>query len=180
MHPEKFILYNTRSVQALQKLGIPWTRNWGRGRTYWDYLDFCKQLRAQFGLESLTDVDWFMYSLAMGFITVPDIGIWSLISNLKGHNLRTLNRHRPIHITNIDDKAVYYQLGSGIQYRIDRQKIEAAWQRLASEGFLNRYGDFKTRSNIYIAAILSNLPGVTFSPQKDLLEYNPTKKASLK
>jgi hypothetical protein len=72
MYPDDYILYNTRSIAALNILGIPWTRNWGQVKSYWAYCDFCQQFRHQFGFESLTDVDWFMYNLTVGLVKLPE------------------------------------------------------------------------------------------------------------
>ena len=67
MCPEKHILYNRRSVDALRVLGMSWPEKWQRRvETYVVYRDFCKQVQEHFQLRSLTDVDWFMYSVATG------------------------------------------------------------------------------------------------------------------
>ena len=67
--PEEHVLYNSRSVDALNILGISWPADWQRNvDTYVSYKDFCHQLRECLGFRSLTDVDWFMYNLATGQI----------------------------------------------------------------------------------------------------------------
>ena len=66
VYPEEQILYNSRTVDALEMLGISWPVNWQRNvDTYVTYKDFCKNLQREFGFRSLTDVDWFAYNLAM-------------------------------------------------------------------------------------------------------------------
>ncbi|MFW6116854.1 MAG: hypothetical protein ACOC6F_03925, partial [bacterium] len=65
MHPNDHILYNRRSVEALENLGVDWPPGWRQDiGTYSVYRIFCHELRHQLGLSSLTDVDRFMYHLA--------------------------------------------------------------------------------------------------------------------
>ena len=67
VYPEEHILYNSRSVDALKALGVSWPADWQRNvETYTAYRNFCQQLREHLGFRSLTDVDWFLYSLATG------------------------------------------------------------------------------------------------------------------
>jgi hypothetical protein len=69
LYPEEHVLYNGRSVAALAVLGVPWPSNWRHSvESYVEYRGFCRGLRDSLGLESLTDVDWFMYQLGTGEI----------------------------------------------------------------------------------------------------------------
>jgi len=69
VYPERHILYNRRSVDALKVLGMSWPANWrSDAATYVTYRDFCTQMQEHLGFHSLTDVDWFMYQLATGRI----------------------------------------------------------------------------------------------------------------
>lgn len=93
VYPERHILYNRRSVDALKMLGISWPANWQQKvGSYIAYRDFGQQLQERFGFESLTDVDWFMYKLGRGqlpfefregkavpSVEVPDIGIRHIV-----------------------------------------------------------------------------------------------------
>jgi protein-L-isoaspartate O-methyltransferase len=76
-YPDEHILYNNRSVDALEKLGMRWPPSWQRDAgTYQSYKRFCHQLRANLGFQSVSDVDWFMYRLGTGKVlfSVPGPG----------------------------------------------------------------------------------------------------------
>jgi len=63
-YPDEHILYNGRSVQALESLGISWPSNWRHdASTYVRYANWCRQLLHHYNFADLTDVDWFLYSL---------------------------------------------------------------------------------------------------------------------
>lgn len=66
MNPKDHILYNRRSVDALRILGADWPNSWQyQVGKYVRYLKFCQHLKRFGEFQSLTDVDWFMYSLSI-------------------------------------------------------------------------------------------------------------------
>ena len=95
-------------------------------------------LRDQYGFMSLSDVDWFMYNLAMGFITLhPDAqvkklaadeleadhlknkpeeqivtGFWTEITDLISHELHTLDRGKPFKITHVKSNSIEIEPGA--------------------------------------------------------------------
>lgn len=67
VYPDEHVLYNKRSVDALQKLGDP-DKEYASCYVpdYVAYSARCRVLRYEWGFESLTDVDWFMYNVGLG------------------------------------------------------------------------------------------------------------------
>ncbi|NUM46393.1 MAG: N-6 DNA methylase, partial [Anaerolineales bacterium] len=72
MHPDKYLLYNRRSMSALKKLDIPWEESWNTLQDYTDFCAYALKWREHFDFQSLTDVDFFLYCVDEGLLGLPN------------------------------------------------------------------------------------------------------------
>ena len=95
------------------------------------------------------------------------MNIWGQIGRLSGCTLATLGRHKEFEVIKVTDTRVELLLhGTDKWRRVDRKRIEKAWQNLEREGSLSRdqiQKDISPRSSAYLTAILAELPGVTYT-----------------
>ena len=85
---------------------------------------------------------------------------WDEIRRLQGRRLATLGRWKPFDVVKVGERAVEIVIGStGSARRVSRREIERAWRELEGRRSLSlpriRGG------HSYVAAMLSELPGVT-------------------
>lgn len=89
--------------------------------------------------------------------------MWNLLARLEGQTLKTLDRGQPFQILRVSDTALIVRTSTGKNRRIPRKQIEDAWGQLAATGSLTRQEireNFAEFNPAYVAALLSNLPGV--------------------
>lgn len=103
--------------------------------------------------------------------------LWQHIHNLDGRSLETLEQRKRFRVLAVADSYLVIRPGEdGAERRIQRQTIESAWSRLARHGELSQdeiKSRFSSRNGVYIAAILSKLPNVSFRRETGCLYHRP-------
>jgi len=99
------------------------------------------------------------------------------VRRLVGQEIRTLKRHRPFRIVEMDDEVLHIHVGTtGKPRSVQREEIEGAWEHLVRKGEVTRaeirqrYSEFNPA---YVAAILAALPGVIHQVHPIRLTYRP-------
>jgi hypothetical protein len=101
--------------------------------------------------------------------------IWGNMRSLQGKTLQTLDRRNRFDVTYVgSDVLLVKPHVSGIERKIQRTVIEAAFVELSARGELSRvdirerYSEFNPA---YVVAILSTLPGITVEVRPIRLLY---------
>ncbi len=111
------------------------------------------------------------------------IDLWQELYSLEGQTIKTLDFHRAFNVVSVEPKKVVVMIQrSGKKRSIPTGEIERAFQALVCEGHLSRVAiqeRFSPRCPAYVAAILSRLPGVSFTLRPVRLWYHAEKQAPL-
>ncbi len=90
--------------------------------------------------------------------------VWNEIRKLKGRVLNTLDQHKPFTVVSITDETItVLPQSTGKERPISRDGVENAYRHLFATGHLTLAeleSDFTPRNPVYVAAILTELPGV--------------------
>ena len=111
------------------------------------------------------------------------IDLWAEVRKLEGLTLKTLGHHSAFDLLRVDPKkVVVYIHRSGRERAIRGAEIERAFQALVQERHISRIdiqARYSPRCPAYVAAILSRLPGVTYTLKPIRLWYQSEKQESL-
>jgi hypothetical protein len=100
--------------------------------------------------------------------------VWDEVSNLNGKTLKTLDKGREFDILDISKNYLFIKIHStGKERKIERRMIESAYRELALRGEISRADIEKRhapRHPAYVAAILAETPGVTYTTSPIILK----------
>ena len=95
------------------------------------------------------------------------MNLWLEIKKLEGQTLRTLDRRKPFDVLSVTERAVIVHPHATRKERpIQREGIENAYRRLTVTGKLTLNeieNEFAPYNPVYVAAILAELSGITYS-----------------
>lgn len=101
--------------------------------------------------------------------------LWAAIQRLAGQRLHTLGEGQPFVVRRVSDQTVYFQVeASGRDYQAGRNQIAKAWVALTQRGHLPQTAlrtELDLSHPVYIASILSLMPGVTHTTEPVTLHY---------
>ncbi len=104
---------------------------------------------------------------------MDNIEIWSQVRNLNGNTLRTLDHRKPFEIVAVTGSVVMVcPKATGKERPIQREGLERAYRRLVGSGRLTLSeieNEFAPYNPVYVAAILAQLPGVTYTTRPTVL-----------
>lgn len=111
--------------------------------------------------------------------TRPEEALWSEIGKLVGRELKTLDEGNPFRVVRMNDNYMEIFIAqTGKPRKIQRSEIQDAWNELVQKGELSRttihqkYSEFNPA---YVAAILAELPDVSYETEPIRLFYRRPK-----
>lgn len=108
----------------------------------------------------------------------PPTNFWQRIMSLEGNVLNTLDRDEPFQIIRADQKGIIVVSDSSqAERRVQRDEIEAAWNKLVTDGTLLRTTikeNTNARNSACIAALLATMPDVGVTIRPITLHYDPS------
>ena len=103
------------------------------------------------------------------------MAIWSEFRKLQGKTIRTLDRRNPFDVSYVgQDTLIVTPQVSGKVRTINREIIESAFIELKTKGELSRseiQDRYSSFNPAYVAALLSELPGVSYRIRPIVLRY---------
>jgi hypothetical protein len=132
----------------------------------------------QMGIRQITREDFYEITHAYQStkIEIEDVSniFQRSIKQLIGKQLHTLDQKSPFVVIHVDDTTTVINTSTGTEWKIDNYRIKNAWEELINSGILSRteiQTKFSEFNPAYIAAILSEFPGVIYSEKPIILKF---------
>ena len=106
-------------------------------------------------------------------VNCPALNLWSELKKLQGKTLFTLHQKKSFKIREVSSSKVVLRTSIGSDRSVPMKELERAWIHLEQRKKLTReeirglgYSNFNPA---YVAALLANMPGVTYSTKPIIL-----------
>lgn len=156
-YPDDVILYNMKSKEALEIIGIKWPEyRLSRIDYFVNYVKLCTRIKEEFGLRNLVDVDWFIYKLSKLYVE-KEREFSNIQFTFSEFSSNLINYPRPEWINDIEDILAFAEHLSFIAEAVNKNDGASVSEldRMLCNSHLNHKFKFVTNSGIF-EQLLSN------------------------